>query len=346
MKNKMLVSIVISSFNGEEFIEKSLRSIFLEKNGKYEVVIVDNGSKDKSMEIVNKNFGGEKRLKIITLDNNLGGAKARNIGVKNSLGKYLFFVDNDTKLAKGWYQKGVDFFEKHEKTGAFQVKLLKMGTDLFDSAGDLFSGFGFLVERARGDKDKGQFDKYDYIFGLKTAGAWWRRSVFENIGGFDSDYFFYCEDTDLAWRTWLSGYEVRFVPEIVVWHAQGIKKRTYYKKNNQLYRNYYFGCRNTIITLLKNLGNKKVWWVAPLNIGSWLFLALFMFLKGEKKGSIEIWRGIVWNLLNWPTVINKRRMVQRKRKISDDALFSLVGTKEGVVYYFRKALSYIAGKPH
>ncbi len=346
MKKKVLVSVVISSFNGERFIERCLKSIFLEKDRGYEVVLVDNGSQDRGMEIVNKKFGGERRLKIITLDRNLGGAEARNIGVKNTQGKYLFFVDNDTKLAQGWYKKGIDFFEKHKKAGAFQVKLLRMGTDLFDSVGDLFSNFGFLAERVQGVKDEGQFDRYDKIFSLKMAGAWCRKSVFDKIGGFDNDYFFYCEDTDLAWRTWLSGHEVYFVPEIVVWHVCGTEeKKEFYKKNRELYRNYYFGCRNTIRTLLKNLGNRRVWWIVPFNVGSWLFLAFFLLLRGEIKGAVEIGRGVAWNLFNWPGVIKKRRIIQKERKIDDEKLFLLVGTKRGLEYYFRKAWFYIRGKP-
>jgi GT2 family glycosyltransferase len=344
MKKKILVSVVISNFNGERFIKRCLGSIFLEK-GSYEVILVDNGSTDRGQEVVMKNFSEEKKLRVIRLNKNLGGAEARNIGVKNSRGKYLFFMDNDTKVAPGWYKKGIKFFEKHKKAGAMQVKILKMGTDQFDSVGDLFSNFGFLVERMGGVKDEGQFDKYDRIFALKTAGAWWRREVFDKLDGFDSDYYFYCEDTDLAWRTWLLGYEVYFVPEIVVWHVCGRDKKDFYKKYNRFYQNYYLGSRNTIRTLVKNLGQKRVGWIVFLNTSSWLFLALFLFLKGEIRGAGEIGRGVGWNFLNWPKVLKKRKIIQKERKINDEKLFRLVGVRRGIGYYFGKAWSYISGKP-
>jgi len=339
MSDKILVSVIIANFNGEKFLPTCLNSIFQEK-GNYEVIVVDDGSTDESLKYL-KAQGS--RLKIILNQKNLGAAEARNIGVKNSLGKYLFFLDNDTKIKKGWFKEVLNFFSTYKKTGLAQAKLLKMGTDRFDYAGDYLGPFGFLIERARSAKDQSQFNKEDRIFALKSAAMLARKDVFKKIGGFDQDYKIFWEDTDIAWRCWLAGYEVRFAPKIVVWHAYGTKKKDaqIYTRNKVVYR----GCKNQIITLAKNLGIKKLILILPVNIACWFVLALVFMAKFDLRKGLAILKGIGGNVAELPQTLKKRKLIQSTRKISDQKLFSLVGSKETAGYYLGKAWSYIVGKP-
>ena len=107
---KPLVSIIIANYNGEKFLGRCIGSLLKEKSPNFEIIIVDDASLDKSVILINNNFGQERRLKLITLTKNVGPAKARNIGVENSSGKYLFFLDNDSKIKKGWLEKIPVFF--------------------------------------------------------------------------------------------------------------------------------------------------------------------------------------------------------------------------------------------
>lgn len=341
--NSILVSIIIANYNGEKFLERCLNSIFLEKEKPYEVIVVDDGSTDNSIALLKNKFAGEKKLKLIALKNNVGAAQARNIGVKKSSGKYLLFLDNDTKIKKDWFDEIIRFFEIYQKAGLAQAKIMKMGTNRFDYAGDLISPFGFLIERARSAEDRGQFDRPDKIFALKSAAMLAKRKVFEKLAGFDPDYKIFWEDTDIAWRCWLMGHQVLFAPTIIVWHAYGTKE-----KSEKIYAHYqvvYRGCRNMITSLIKNLESRKLFFVLPINIGCWLVLALLFLLKLDIRKSVAIIKGITWNFLHLPSTFKKRKVIQSKRKIKDQELFSLVGAQRGIFYYLGKALAYVKGKP-
>lgn len=344
LKNsKILVSVIIPNFNGEKFLTRCLQSILTEDRKAYEIIVVDDKSTDDSVKLLKKKFGQEKKLKLIILKKRAGTAATTNIGIKNSRGKYLFILDNDTKVKKGWFDEIVRFFENHPRAGLAQAKILKMNTDKFDYAGDFMGPFGFLIERARSAKDKGQFDKVEKIFGLKSAAMFLKRNVFEKIKGFDEDYKMFWEETDLAWRIWLAGYEVLFAPKIIVWHAFGTKE-----KGPQTYIHhqiYYRGCRNTIMTLIKNLGAKKLAFMLPINIFCWLVLAGMFFIRLNFKKGLAIIRGLSWNLSHLLKTLKKRKNIQKKRKVSDQELFLIVGAKRGISYYLGKALAYVTGKP-
>lgn len=341
--NLSLISIIIPNYNGREFLERCLESIFQEKKKLYEVIVVDDGSRDDNVALLKKKFGQEKKLKLIALKHNVGAAEARNIAVNNSSGKYLLFLDNDTKIKRGWFDEVIRFFEDNKKAGIAQAKILKMGTDKFDCAGNYLGPFGFLIERARGAFDKGQFDKVEKIFALKSAAMLARRDVFMRLGGFDADYKIFWEDTDIAWRTWLLGFEVLFASSIVAWHAYGTKEKGVepYLRN----RVYYRGCRNTITTLIKNLGVKKMILVLPTNLACWFVLAFLSLIRLDIGKSLAILKGIFWNFIYLPKTLKKRKRIQAERKIRDEKLFSLVSAERTIPYYIGKGLAYLRGEP-
>ena len=337
----MKLSVIIANKNGERFLRRCLSSIWTEK-GDFEVVVVDDGSTDGSVDYL-KIVAGKGKIKLIRLPESMGAAAARNIGVGNSSGKYILFLDVDTKIHPGWYEEILAFFRRNKKTGAAQVKIMRMGKNELDSVGELMGPFGFLIERARGARDRGQFDSEDLIFSGKSAGMIVRRNVFETLGGFDKDYQIFLEDTDLFWRTWLWGYEVRFCPWVKVEHAYLTKEKPidYYLENRVFYR----GARNTITNLIKNLGKEKVWWVVPMNMACWLVLGVVFWLKGDFDRSKAMFAGVGWNVVNLPKVLKKRKAVQTLRKITDEELFGKVGDKRVLSYYLGKARAYVKGEP-
>lgn len=345
--NSPIISIVTINFNGKQFLKRCLNSVLLEKEKPFEIILVDNGSTDGSAEFIRKEWDNEKRLKLIVLEKNVGAAKARNIGVQNSSSPYILILDNDTKIKQGWFDKIIDFINQHPNLGLAQPKLLTMDTNKFNYAGDLIGPFGFLIERARGAEDRGQFDKVDKIFSLNIASAFFRKEVFEQLGGFDEDYYLYWEETDLAWRTWLAGYQVLFAPNIVVWHAYGTKEKDkqYYKQREKFYRTKYFSSRNMLTTLTKNLGLKKLIFILPINIGCWLILAILFLIQLKIQSSWAILKGMFSAFTQLPKTLKKRKKIQSKRKISDQKLFAMVGTKRAFSYYLGKAFAFVTGKP-
>ena len=343
MQRQPTVSVIITNYNGASFLIRALASVLQEEERDFEIILVDDCSEDNSLSLVESKFGCERRLRLIRLEKNVGVAEARNIGARSSKGKFLFFLDNDTKLKKGWFQEIKRFFRRFQGTGAAQVKLLKMGTKNFDYAGDLITPFCFLAERARSVADRGQFDQNDRIFAGKSAGMIVRREVFDTVGGFDSDYRIFWEDTDFFWRVWLSGWEVRFLPSVVVWHAYGTgeKKLDVYLRNKIFLR----GCANMLTSLVKNLEAARLFVVLPIVVISWLILAGLFLLRLRVDRGWAIVNGLFLSLVNLPATLKKRKTIQKQRKISDRELFATVGTTRTVTYYFGKAYAYITGKP-
>ncbi|MBU1256757.1 hypothetical protein KKA49_03660, partial [Patescibacteria group bacterium] len=204
-----------------------------------------------------------------------------------------------------------------------------------DSAGEFMGPFGFLIERARMSEDKGQFDQEDKIFSGKSAGMIIRREVFEKLNGFDRDYWIFLEDTDLFWRTWLLGWEVRFCPKIVVEHAYLTKEKPmkFYVENKVFYR----GARNTIMNLVKNIEAKR-WWVVLVNVLCWLVLGVVLCLKGDFQRGWAMFAGVGWNIINLPKTLKKRMVCGNK--LPDEVM-----AKRSLGYYLGKAKAYVTGKP-
>lgn len=338
------ISIIIANFNSKDFIANCLNSILQEKKTNYEVVVVDDCSTDTSLEIIQSYTKKYPHISLVSLKINVGATKIRNIGVANSRGEILFFLDCDTELKTGWYDEIISFFNTYHDAGMAQAKLLKKNTHAYDYAGDYLNDLCFLTERAQGVKDRGQFDHISKIFSVKGAAMIMRKTVFKSLGGFDEDYHYYWEEPDLAWRIWLAGHAVYFLPTIIVFHAYVTKEKNtaYYVGNDIIYK----GCRNAITTLIKNLGFSNLLWRLPLHVFSWLLLSLFICMKGEFAKSYAIVRGIGWNILHLNHTLKKRKQIQSKRVISDSYLFQTIGSQKSVSYFAHKAWSYINGKPY
>ena len=337
------ISVIVTNFNGKKFLKDCFASILKEKSPSYEIIFIDDCSTDGSFEYAKKNFGKNNKFRFFQTQKNVGTSKVFNLALKKSKGRYLFYLNNDTILKAGWTTEIKKGFEKYPRAAVLQGKIYRMGTHNYDYAGDFMGPLGFLIERAQGARDKGQFDSIDRIFSIKGTCMIVRKSALVRIGGFDEDYKFGLDETDMTWRCWLMGYETLFYPSITVWHYFGTKR-----KGEKYYRNakiYYEGCKNTIATLYKNFEFKRLVTVLPLNILCWFLLGLAFIIKLDFYRGFSLLKGIGWNLLHIVHQYKKRSIVQKMRTVSDDNIFSIVGTSRNLYYYFQKGYSYIMGKP-
>jgi len=275
--------------------------------------------------------GKESWLEVIVV-NSTNPSWARNEGAKKAKGKYLVFLDNDTQVKKGWLDKVIKFMDQHSKVGAGQLKLLRMGSNKFDSAGDLITNNGFLAERAREVEDQGQFDKAEKIFSGKGAAILVRKDVFAKINGFDEAYVYYWEEPDLFWRVWQAGYEVRFLWMGTVYHNYGTKAKPIPKQPAA--GQVYLACRNQLMTIIKNAQSRRLrmlFWVSL----SWLGLEIMFVIKGKWKQAWAIERAWRWLLGHWP----------KQRLKSNDQWLEKLLVKKDLSWYLGKGVSYVTGKP-
>jgi len=341
-----LVSIIIVNHNGIEFVETCLRSVLNCAYANFEVIFVDNGSTDESLEYAKKAFGTDPRLTFVENPSSLGPAVGRNRGAKLANGKYLIFLDNDTQADSNFIAELIKILEADYSIGAAQAKLLRMGTgNLYDCAGDYLGPLGFLIERSRGAKDTGQFNYIANILSAKSAASIIRKELFEKVRGFDEDFYMYLEETDLSWRVWLAGFRVVFIPRAKVYHAFNTPKKDF-KRYYPKYIVRYYGCRNYISTLIKNLGLVSLIRFLPLHIGSWVLLAFFFALKGNLSDAFLILKGIGWNILNIGLLLKKRSFINTNiRKIADSVLLSKIMEQRKLGYYSGKGFAYLTGRP-
>ena len=346
-KGQPFVSVIIVNHNGIEFVDTCLSSVLSSNYSNFEVIFVDNASTDASLKYVRNTFGSDTRLRFVVNLGSFGPAVGRNKGIAIARGEYVAFLDNDTEVDKEWLNELVKILDLDFTIGAAQSKLLRMDSrNVFDYAGDYLTPFGFLSERARGGSDLGQFDFICDIFSAKSASSIIRKSLLDKIGGFDENYYMYLEETDLCWRVWLAGYRVVFIPKSVVYHAYGTKiksKAAYYPD----YVVKYYGCRNYISTLIKNLSFLSLIKIFPLHVLSWACLSLMFISKRKFRNAFWIIKANLWNAAHLLTLLKKRNFIQNNiRRVKDAKIMGKIMISKSLIYYIGKSVSYIYGRPY
>ncbi|MBU0979030.1 glycosyltransferase family 2 protein [Patescibacteria group bacterium] len=336
------ISIIIANHQANKLFFNTLASVINSWVSYSEVIVVNNGL---NLENTSKIKLWQKQhksplIKFLNLEEG-NPSLARNMGAKKAKGRYLLFLDNDTQVKKDWLDNVTGYLDNHPHVGAGQLKLLRIGNNTFDSAGELITANGFLVERAREALDNGQFNKASQTFSGKGAAMIIRRKLFYKIGGFDRDYIYYWEEPDLMWRVWKAGFQVKFLWMGCVTHAYGsqAKPTPLIPESNQV----YFACRNQILTIAKNAVGWHLWrmlfWVGL----AWSGLLVLMLLKCQWNQAKSIVRAFGWLLSNIGLILRKRKWVQTNLKSSDSWIKQLF-VKQGISWYAGKALAYISGR--
>lgn len=327
-KDYLLIKIVVINYNGEKYIQDCLRSILKSDYPSFELVVVDDGSTDNSIFLAKKVLG--RRGKLIELRSNRGTGAARNHGATAEKGDLLFFLDVDTQLDKDCLQMINEAFKKNSKLGACQAKLISGKTGKIETVGHFLSPFGFPYEIRNPEKLED-----NKIFGGRSAALAVRCNVFGKIGGFDEDYLIYGEDTDLCWRIWLSGYEVRYLPEAKVIHWS---KSSMNKDGSK--RVFYEGAKNNTSNILKNANLVTVLWILPLHLFGWVVVSAKLVIQGRLKEAIAVYSGLDWNLTHWRVVMRKRRKNLSSFRM-DRLKSSIVFGKTRVDYLFAKGINWL-----
>jgi GT2 family glycosyltransferase len=325
-KKKMVeprISVVILNYNGLQFLEPCLKSLLGSTYRGFEVILVDNGSKDGSVEYLEKNFSKEPRLKIIPLGKNHGFAMGNNIGYKytNPNSEFIFFLNNDTEVENDCLEKIILKMEKDATIGAAQPKIRSM-TDRkkIDAVGGIVDYYGRTWHRGFSEYDYGQYDSVSETFYAQGAAIIVRRNVIEKIGLFDPVYFIYYEETDLCWRIWLAGYKVAVIPEAVVYHYGGGVMTQ--KDPQKKYLMFFRLRRNHITTMLKNYSLPNIFKYTLPFLAMMLVTAIKWSLSEERVKARAYYSAFLWVFSHIGLIVRRRRFIQKIRKISDEELMS------------------------
>lgn len=251
MSNFPTVSIVIVNLNGKQLLRNCIKSIKrLDYPGeKLEVVVVDNGSTDGSVEFLHENY---KSVKVIRNTKNEGFAKPSNDGARAAKGEYVAFLNSDMRVEKNWLIELMRSLERSNAKCAGSVILNWDGKRLdFAGGGVNFLGLGYHNDFNRPMSEMEPLLKNDRELLFACGGAMIvERETFLFAGGFDEDYFAYFEDTDLGWRLNILGCKTVLSVKSRVYHKHSATSKTIVKERIQ-----YLFERNKLFTCYKNYGD-------------------------------------------------------------------------------------------
>lgn len=317
------VSVIILNHNGRDYLGPCLSSVLNSAYEEFEVILVDNGSVDGSLEYIRRYFPEHKRLKVIPLDRNHGFAQGNNIGYQyaDRRTKYLICLNNDTEAEPDWIQEIVRKMEQDPLIGAAQPKIRLMSDRAkIDAVGGIMDYYGRTFSLGNRETDRGQYDAVEEIFYASGAAIALKKEVLEEVGLFDPSYFTYYEDTDLCWRIRLAGYNIVLVSTATVYHWGGAT--TERKGNGDAIMAAQFRifhpCKNHLMTMLKNYSCINIIrYALPFSFRI-LGVALLRVIEGKTTEGFAYIRALWWVLTNSGTTMKKRRQIQKEiRKVRD-----------------------------
>ena len=308
------VSVIVCHHKGD-FIYKFVNSVKSSINVTYEIIVVTSDD-----ELALNGIPG-----CLVVNNYGGPAEKRNVGARLSRAPYLAFFDDDVEIEEYCIVQQVWILKRNSNYAMTYGKLYNMEyRNKFDEAGGYLTKTGFLWSRAgQNEVDKGQYDIYEDILSGKSASCIIDSETFFRVGGFDEDFWILGEETDLAWRVWLSGKKVCWVPFSVAYHAFNTK----FKPATEYYtskRVHYNGCRNYITMLIKNLEARNLWKILPVHILIWFIVATAMLFTGKCKQGFNIIAALMSVCKDIRGVLRKRKEIQEKRVRSDRELWPYI----------------------
>ncbi len=320
MKKNIIFSIVIINWNGQknlgELLDKCLESVVKTSYKNFEVIFVDNASTDGSYEYVRSKF---KDFKFFKNQENLGFVGGNNVGARFCKGDVVIFLNNDTIVYPDWLNEPTRLFE-NPKIGIVQANLRMLDNpEIPDSIGHTISVISLPIENFFFMDEP---TKPEPIFGGKGAALFVRRELFEKLGGFDDDYFYYFEESDLCWRARLLGYEVYFSPNSTVLHKGGGT----FKNGKLLYNKFlhdkllYHRQKNTIASIIKCYELKNLLIYLPLRFLFELNGIVYFTFKNPSL-ALSNMKALSWILGSIGKLLRKRSEIQRTRIVGDKELF-------------------------
>jgi GT2 family glycosyltransferase len=310
------ISVVIPSWNRRDLLSRCLESLRHQECTDFETIVVDNGSTDGSVELVRRHFPD---VILLCQSTNLGFAGAVNEGIRASRGRYVALLNNDAVPDPGWLLALRKRIERSDRIGAVSAKVVRRepsGVVTFDSTGDFLHVWGLPTPRGRGLVDKGEYDEPEEVFAACGAAAMYRKSMFDEIGLFDPQFFAYYEDVDVSFRAQLAGYRVWYEPGAVVHHEISA---TSGGGRTKLAR--YHGPKNQWFLYLKNMPGALFWRHLA---GFWLMQVLFFGRSMTRGLGLAHARSVGRGLLDTPRMLAKRKRIQRRRVLSEEQVESLL----------------------
>ena len=325
-----LVSIIVVNWNGAKFIEDCLSSIEKQTWPNLEVILVDNGSRDGSTEIMRRWAERVPGARLIALPENTGFCKGNNIGFSRAKGEWIALLNSDAVAEPDWIETLIRRGDGSARIGMLGGKILfAEPKGVIDKAGHLIYRDGQNRGRGTMEKDTGQYDREEEIVWPDACAAVYHRRVFEETGGFDESFFAFGDDADLGMRARLLGWKAWYVPGAVVHHRHSATAGAYSPLKIMLVE------RNRLLLAVKNFPLLLLLANHYWSIRRVLWHAYAASIRQGASGQLVAGQGWIRILfiLAWahasaakrlPSALRKRWKIQRTKCLSNDEVYRLL----------------------
>jgi len=324
---RCLVTVVVVNWDRRELLRACLGSLAAQTFRDGEVIVVDNGSRDGSAEMVEREFPA---VRLIRNSENRGFCAANNQGIAAARGRHVALLNNDAEADPRWIEELLGAFRHGPGVGMAASKtLIWEDRRIIDKAGHLIYPDGQNRGRGTGELDRGQYDRLEETAWPDGSAAMYSKEMLDHIGGFDEDFFAYADDAELGLRARIAGWRCIYVPTAVAFHHHG----------STLGR---FSDRRMIL-----IERNRVWLAVKLFPWRGLVLVPFYFLLRLAAGAFAAARGqgegarfagqrgglrlaLCFLRANWaalrglPRMLTKRRQVARIRRLSAGEVSALL----------------------
>jgi GT2 family glycosyltransferase len=304
------LSVIIPNYNGQRFLPTVLAALQAQSFRDFEVILVDDASSDDSVAWVEANFPA---VRLLVNRRNLGFVQSCNAAVDAARGHFVVLLNNDTEPEPTWLAELTQVICANPQAAIFASKLLLFEQrDQIHTTGDLLGQDGIPRNRGVWEADRGQYDQHSEIFSGCGGGSAYRKTVWQQLGGFDEAFWMYLEDADLGFRAQLAGWSAVFAPKARVYHHLSAT-------GGGALASYYVG-RNTLWLIAKNMPTALLLRNLPQIVGAQLKIALDAARNYRGAAARARLRGQLAGLLGLPRQLRKRWVIQQRRQIDDQTL--------------------------
>ncbi|MHB9034297.1 MAG: glycosyltransferase family 2 protein [Anaerolineae bacterium] len=309
-----LASVIIPNWNGIKLLKPCLDSLLGLEQKSCEILVVDNGSTDNSLEILEKEYPG---VVTLALPKNLGYSGGCNAGLQYAHGRYLVLLNNDTEVDPRWLDELVNGLRLHPDIGMATSRIMLFDQrQTLNAAGDIYGKNGIPDSRGVWQPYGPDYTREQYVFGGSGGAVALRREMLADTGLFDESFFMYCEDVDLSWRCQITGWKVMYMPEAVIYHhlsaTGGGSLSSYYVGRNTMWviaRNY----PPTLYKKYKRLIWRAQWRIFASALHSWRGQAARARMRGQFAGLLSFGR---WR--------EYKRALYARRRVTDAYIESIM----------------------
>lgn len=316
------VSVTIVTYNSGRFIKRCLESVLAQRYPNLEIIVIDNASSDGTPDILEQ---FEDRCQIVYNQENIGFAGAQNQAIALSSGGWVLTLNPDVLLHTDFVRELVAAGQIDPQIGTVCGKLLTLKSTFeipdeqrVDSTGIFFNPMLRHLDRGSQEIDNGHYLKFEYVFGATAAAALYRRKMIDDISVdgefFDTDFFVYREDADVAWRAQLLGWKCIYTPLACGYHVRsvlpGIRRALPADINMH-------SVKNRFLMRIKNI-TPGVYWRNFLSI-TFRDATVLVCCVAREQSSL---RAFPFLVKNFGRFLEKRRKIMQRRRVSDEYLAS------------------------